>query len=341
MQGSPRQQGPPQQRPQQPYPPPQYPQQRPPQQYYSPQQGYPQQPQRRPLTARPQPRRGCLSRWPLLIFLLFMLPVFCCGLGFVAYLVAPPPPLDVLILGLDARPGEGFVTRTDSIMLAGLQPSRVRVSLLSVPRDLFIQVPGYGEQRINTVNVLGEMDVPGSGPELLSQAFATSFGVQPDRYVRLSFQGFIDLIDAVGGVTIDVPRTIVDYQYPTEDYGTIQLRFEPGPQHMDGERALQYARTRHADDDYQRADRQQQVLTALSLKLLNPLTWPSVVAVVNSAMDTNLTPVDIITQAPTILLNAGRFERLVIDRDDITLSAAGNAVPDYAQLAPWIDERFE
>src|SRR5690606_10975279 len=131
--------------------------------------GAPQQ--RRPPARRPAPRRGCLSRWPLIIFALFMLPVFCCGLGLVTYLVAPPPALDILIMGLDARPGEGFVTRTDSIMVAGLQPGRVHVSLLSVPRDLFIQVPGYGEQRINTVNVLAEMDTPGSGPELLSQAF--------------------------------------------------------------------------------------------------------------------------------------------------------------------------
>lgn len=303
--------------------------------------GYGPPPSRRPHSARPPARRGCLSRLPLLVFALFILPVFCCGLGFVTYLIFPPPPLDVLIMGVDARPGEGNITRTDSIMLAGLQPSRLRVSLLSIPRDLFITVPGYGEQRINAVNVLGEMDVPGSGPDLLAQSIAASFGIQPDRYVRLNFQAFIDLIDAVGGVTIDVPRTLVDYQYPTEDFGTIELRFEQGSQHMDGARALQYARTRHADDDYQRASRQQQVLTALSLKLLNPLTWPRVAVVVGSSIDTNLTAVDFITQAPTILLNAGRFERLVIDRDTITASASGNAVPDYAELSGWLYERFD
>jgi LCP family protein required for cell wall assembly len=277
----------------------------------------------------------------VLLFILFMLPVFCCGLSLVAYLVVPPAPLDILVLGLDARPGEGFVTRTDSIMLVGLQPSRMRVSLLSVPRDLFITVPGYGEQRINTVNVLGENDERGSGPTLLAQSFATSFGVQPDRYVRLNFQGFIDLINAVGGVDINVERTIVDYQYPTENYGTIEVRFEPGMQHMDGERALQYARTRHSDDDYQRANRQQQVLTALSLKLINPLNWPGALAVITTSMDTNLSPLDIAAHAPTILLNAGRFDRFVIDRDDITVSAAGNAIPNYDTLAPWLEERFD
>ena len=336
MQGYPGPQGQPQQQ----HPPQRPPQQAPGQQPYPQGQVPPPQYARPPRQRRPA-RRGCLSRVPLLIFALFMLPIFCCGLGFVTYLIFPPPPLDVMILGVDARPGEGYLTRTDSIMLAGLQPSRVRVSLLSIPRDLFIDVPGYGEQRINAVNVLGEMEAPGSGPDLLAQGIANSFGIQPDRYVRLNFQAFTDLIDAVGGVDINVERTIVDYQYPTADYGTIELRFEPGMQHMDGERALQYARTRHGDDDYQRAARQQQVLTALSLKLLIPLNWPRVAAVISSSIDTNLTPIDFITQAPTILLNAGRFERLVIDRDTITASSAGNAVPDYAKLSPWLDERFD
>lgn len=322
----------------------QSPQGQPPPQPYPPQQPTvrtrpPPQPPPRP--RRSAPRRGCASRWPLILFLLLMLPVFCCGLTLVAYIAFPPPPLDVLVLGMDARPGEGFATRTDSVMLVGLQPSSIRVSLLSIPRDLFVQVPGYGEQRVNAVNVLGEMDVPGTGAELASQAIAASFDIQPDRYIRLNFQSFVELVDTVGGVTVDVERAIVDYQYPTADYGTIEVRFDAGSQHLNGERALQYARTRHADDDYQRANRQQQVLTALSLKLLNPLNWPGALAVITRSTDTNLTVVDLISQAPTVLLNAGRFERMVIDRDYITLSAAGNAAPDYAKLAPWLDGRFD
>jgi LCP family protein required for cell wall assembly len=189
--------------------------------------------------------------------------------------------------------------------------------------------------------VLGEQETAGHGPQLLTEAIEQSFGVRPDRYVRLDFQAFIDLVDAVGGVDINVERTVVDYAYPTADGGTISIRFDPGEQHMDGERALQYARTRHGDDDYQRAARQQQVVSALSLRLLNPLTWPRVLAILNRSLDTNLTLWDLARQAPTVLLNAGRFEHKVIDRDLITASADGRAIPDYAELSPWLYERFE
>src|SRR5215207_4060071 len=102
----------------------------------------PQRPvQNRPLYVVPRPtqkRRGCLRNLPLLLFILFIIPIFLCGLCLVAYLVIPPPPLDVMVLGVDARPGEGLLTRTDSIVLVGLQPARLRVSMLSIPRDLFI-----------------------------------------------------------------------------------------------------------------------------------------------------------------------------------------------------------
>lgn len=282
-----------------------------------------------------------MSSLPLLVFVLLMLPVFCCGLSFVAYLVVPPPPLDVLVLGLDAREGEGYLTRTDSIILVGIQPAQLRVSMLSVPRDLFIDVPGYGLQRINTVNVLGEMESQGYGPALLASSIENSFGISPDRYVRLNFQGFIDLVDAVGGITIDVERTIVDYAYPTPDGGTISIRFDPGVQHMDGERALMYARTRHADDDYRHAERQQQVLSALSLKLLNPVSWPAVFSVLNRSVDTDLSIIDMAIYAPTVILNAGRFERFVIDRDYISAAPNGSPIPDYAKISPWIAERFD
>jgi LCP family protein required for cell wall assembly len=269
-----------------------------------------------------------------------MTPVFLCGMCLLVYLVIPPAPLDILVLGLDARPGEGFTTRTDSIMVLGVNPARIQVSMLSVPRDLFIDVPGYGLERINTVNVLGEQQERGSGPALLASAFEQDFGIRVDRYARLNFDSFVQLIDAVGGITIDVDRTIVDTLYPLPDGGTTSIRFDPGTQVMDGERALIYARTRHSDDDYARADRQQQVLLALSRKLINPIYWLPAIGILTRSVDTNITIGDAFTIAPTVLLNAGRFDRLVIDRSYIT-SRDGVAVPDFAQLQPWIEERFD
>lgn len=279
---------------------------------------------------------------PLLIFFVALLtPVFCCGVTLLIYLVFPPPHIDILILGVDSRPGEGFVSRTDSIMLLGLDPAHLRTSILSIPRDVFIEVPGFGEQRINTVNVLGEEQGQGRGADLLIASIAQDFGVQVDRYARLQFSGFVELIDAVGGVTIDVERSLVDDSYPTPDGGVTTVRFDSGVQNMDGERALIYARTRHADDDYQRANRQQQVISALMAKMANPLRWPAVISVLNGALDTNLTVLDLALLAPPVFLNAGRYDRLVIDRDYILGSAGGNAVPNYEKIKPWLEGRFE
>jgi LCP family protein required for cell wall assembly len=279
---------------------------------------------------------------PLLIFFVaLLLPVFCCGMTLLIYLVFPPPHIDILILGVDSRPGEGFVSRTDTIMLLGIDPAHLRTSILSIPRDVFIEVPGFGQQRINTVNVLGEEQGQGRGVDLLIASLAQDFGIHVDRYARLQFSGFVELIDTVGGVTIDVERSIVDDSFPMPEGGVTTIRFDSGVQHMDGERALIYARTRHADDDYQRADRQQQVVSALMAKMANPLHWPAVMAVLNRALDTNLTVLDLALLAPPMLLNAGRDDRLVIDRDYIIGTAEGRAVPNYEKIKPWLAGHFE
>ncbi len=254
------------------------------------------------------------------------------------YLILPPAPLNVLVLGMDARPGEGYATRTDSIMLIGLNPRGLQTSILSIPRDLFIETPGYGLQRINTINGLGEIEAEGRGPALLSDAIDFSFGVRPDRYIRLNFAAFVELIDAVGGVDIDVQRAIYDPQYPTPDGGVELVTFAVGWQHMDGATALKYARTRHSDDDYFRAGRQQQIVDAFLKKLINPLTWPTVSATLARNVDANIRVFDLLLYAPVALL--GQREQLVIDRNYIR-PVQGGAAPDYAKLESWMSGRFE
>ena len=96
-----------------------------------------------------------------------------------------------------------------------------------------------------------------------AMAVSSLLGINIDYTAQVNFAGFAHVVDAVGGVTIDVPRRIVDDEYPTADFGVMQVVFEPGLQRMDGERALIYARTRHADSDFGRAERQQQVLHAI------------------------------------------------------------------------------
>jgi anionic cell wall polymer biosynthesis LytR-Cps2A-Psr (LCP) family protein len=175
---------------------------------------------------------------------------------------------------------------------------------------------------------------------LLSQSIEANFDIDVDYYVRLDFQAFVALVDAVGGLDIEVPHNLVDTQYPTPDYGVMEVRFEAGWQHMDGERALIYARTRHADDDYQRAERQQLVISALAGKLINPFNWPAAWIAIQSHTETNLSPVNMLFLLPPVLVNAGSIDRLVIDREYI-LPGDGYSVPNYEALRPFIDEHFK
>lgn len=211
--------------------------------------------------------------------------------------------------------------------------------MLSIPRDVFIDVPGYGLQRINTINVLGEQGTLG-GPDLLKTAIERNFAIGLDRYVRLDFQAFVALIDSVGGITIDVPERVVDYNYPTLNGGTMIIEFTPGLQMMDGQRALIYARTRHQDDDYRRAARQQQVIQALSVKLLNPLSWGPAWQAIEQHLDTDLGLWDLLQMFPVIAVRGGRFETRVIDRADLRFSGGVN-VPNYERLRAWIEPRFD
>jgi LCP family protein required for cell wall assembly len=279
---------------------------------------------------------GCL----LAALIAFAAILATCSFSMLIYVIFPPAPLDLLVLGLDARPGEGNATRTDSIIVVGIQPRQLKTSLLSIPRDVFITTPGYGSQRINTINVLGEMEQAGRGPHLLSSAIEASFGIRTDRYLRLNFDTFRELIDAIGGVTIDVPYGIVDNAFPTSTGGTMSVRFEPGPQHMDGERALIYARTRHQDDDYRRAERQQQVVSAVGRKMLLPLYWPPALAVITARVDTDLNIFDMVTMIPPLIFSAGNYDQLVLNREYL-IPGSGGVVPNYNAIAPWIESRFD
>jgi polyisoprenyl-teichoic acid--peptidoglycan teichoic acid transferase len=172
--------------------------------------------------------------------------------------------LNILLLGTDARPSDTEPTRTDAIVLVRLDRDSGRVSMLSIPRDLWVSYPGGGAGRINAAFAVGEKKYgPGGGAALAKSTLSKLLGVHVDQFVLINFQGFKTLIDRLGGVNINVPEAISDPAYPTDDYRTISISFDVGPQLMDGEHALIYARTRHADNDFGRNQRQQLVLMSI------------------------------------------------------------------------------
>ncbi len=204
--------------------------------------------------------------------------------------------LNVLLLGIDRRAEETGPTRSDSMILLGSQPESNGAALLSIPRDLWVNIPGVGEQRINTALYFGHDPADlGAGPRLAAATVQQELGRPVDRYLLLDFATFVRAVDALGGIEVDVPAAIVDTEYPTPDYGVTTIRFEPGLQTMDGERALVYVRTRHSDGDFGRSQRQLQVLQALAARAVQPQTWsrlPELFRVLREGVTTDLAPGD-------------------------------------------------
>ncbi len=182
---------------------------------------------------------------------------------------AEPPPsgeaTTILLLGSDRRPGETGIPRTDSIMVLRVDPQQQRIALLSLPRDLWVEIPGYGPARINAAYVWGELyGAPGGGMGLARATVSNLLGIPVDYVVTVDFQGFIGLIDTLGGINVDVEKELYDAQFPTMDYGYTVAHFLPGPQQMDGLTALTYSRIRHPDSDFMRIRRQQAVLIGIA-----------------------------------------------------------------------------
>jgi LCP family protein required for cell wall assembly len=188
-------------------------------------------------------------------------------------------PMNILLAGVDSRPDhpeEGI--RSDSLILLHLDPLGGWANLLAIPRDSVAEIPGYGTSKINAAFAHGHdnaaeifgRDTPqlAAGAAIAADTAEQFLGLREqgariDYMATVDFDGFAKMIDAIGGIDVDVPRTIIDDAFPTPDFGYMRIEIPAGRQHFDGERALQYVRTRHADSDFGRAERQQQVLRAM------------------------------------------------------------------------------
>jgi LCP family protein required for cell wall assembly len=187
----------------------------------------------------------------------------------------PEGSLNVLLLGSDRRTGIGF--RTDTIVIASIQPTTGLVALVSVPRDLYVYLPGFTVSRINTAWIYGEtLGYPGGGPQLLFDTVRYNLGVPVDRYALVEMAGFQQIVDLLGGVDVRVACDFTDWRLrrpdlPQEAVGSWALFTVPrGVVHMDGDFALWYARSRSRSSDFDRARRQQEVLRALYRGSLQP-----------------------------------------------------------------------
>jgi LCP family protein required for cell wall assembly len=191
--------------------------------------------------------------------------------------------VNILLMGIDQRIGDKEPAhRTDTMIVFTLDPITLEAGILSIPRDIWVPVPGFDDPnyRINQANFLGDAyDYPGGGIALARKVVENFLGVPIHHVARINFTAFENFVDRIGGVTIDVPNDIYDPDYPTEDYRTEVFTLTQGLQNLDGETALKYARTRHSQGgDFDRARRQQQVILAVREKLNSPQVLASLIA---------------------------------------------------------------
>jgi LCP family protein required for cell wall assembly len=213
--------------------------------------------------------------------------------------------INILLLGMGGKNHDGAYL-TDTIILASLEPSTKKVALISIPRDLAVPLDNMGWRKINNVNAFAEAETPGSGGLATSQAVSKVLNQPIDYYIRLDFDGFINIVNELGGLKIEVENTLDDYSYPImgqEDAYPYESRFEhlyieKGLQKMDGELALKYARSRHAagveGSDFARARRQQKIIEAVKNKVLDmtvffkPTMVANILGQLNEHVSTNL-----------------------------------------------------
>jgi LCP family protein required for cell wall assembly len=172
----------------------------------------------------------------------------------------PEGQINILLLGSDWRPGAGY--RTDVMLLVILNPNRNTASVISFPRDLYVSIPGWQMQRLNTAMQWGGFDT-------MKATLEDNFGVTADHYVMTNFTGFKGIIDTLGGVTINASRELYDTcDLPFEDADGY-CYFAPGLHTVDGETALWYVRARHTTSDFDRLRRAQEVIQGVLVKMLS------------------------------------------------------------------------
>jgi LCP family protein required for cell wall assembly len=275
-----------------------------------------------PSRPSPQHRRWGCSRLAILIALLLAVYFFA------------PFRTNVLVLGIDRAVEGTDIGRSDTIMLVGIQTFSGKVNMLSIPRDLWVPIPGYGESRINSAHSWGEGEQAGGGPRLAAATVRENFDVGVNYYLRVRLEEFAGVIDAMGG--IDITLEVAAAGYPA------------GTHHLDGTQALAFVRNRDGDDFY-RQQHQQIFILALGKKMINPLNWlslPTAMIEMAQAIDTNI-PFWSWPRLMFAMLRAvifGSIETVVLPRDAVTpwVTDGGAQVllPNWDLILPVVRDLF-
>jgi LCP family protein required for cell wall assembly len=271
-------------------------------------------------------RRGCL-------------PIGCLTIVFIFAIIAAyflfPSNQTILILGIDRSFENTAIGRSDTNILLGVRPLPGTVSVLSIPRDLWVNIPGYGENRINAAHFFGENDQAGTGPQLAVATIEDNFDLQVDHYVRIQLENFPQVVDAMGGVEIELETAMAGYP--------------AGTHLLNGTEALAFVRDRAGTDDFFRMAQGQVFLKSFMRTLLNPSSVSNLPGILIASLDTIDTDIPI-WQLPRVAVAVLRsyltdqIEFVIIQREMVVpwLTPAGAQVllPDWAQIQPLVRKEF-
>jgi len=242
---------------------------------------------------------------------------------------------NLLVLGLDSREAGSDFGRSDTMILTTFIPQESYFGMLSIPRDLWVAIPQYGENRINTAHFFAESDNPGSGPHTAIETVRENFGVDVNYYIRIRFDGFLDLVDLMNGVEIELPVAMSGYP--------------AGTHKLNAEQALAFVRDRSGSDDFYRMQRSQIFLKALWKPVLDPVVWrqlPEILPLVMEMVDTNMPPLRWIYLGLTLLRvgQDGIDARLITREMTNPFTTTGGAqvlAPNWQAINPVLLEMFD
>jgi LCP family protein required for cell wall assembly len=232
--------------------------------------------------------------------------------GSLAYKIKHGQRINVLLLGYGG-PGHDGPYLTDSIMLVSVQPASKQAVMVSLPRDLYLPIPALadngtitaklnnayaiGTDRGNYPNISDRWKTSTGGGDLAAATVSQVTGQPIDYWIGVDFKAFRDVVNALGGIRVDVPNTLDDPRYPAgETTGMMHIHFNPGPQQMNGEQALEYARSRETTSDFDRSRRQQLIILAVRQRVFSLNAIPKLFSVMTALQDnvrTNLRPQDL------------------------------------------------
>lgn len=219
--------------------------------------------------------------------------------------LSPPPEwsgkerLNVLLLGVDKREGDAQTENTDTLIVLSLDPVNNTAAMLSIPRDTLVAIPG--QRNLDKINAAYSYGGAQRGPDLARRTVEGLLNIPVHSFALIDFSSFTKIVDAFGGVLVDVKRPLRDEEYPTADSGIERLQLLVGPQLLSGDDALRYARSRHDSNDFSRSRRQQDVLAGLRIRLVQGglARVPAIVDRVGTGVKTNFDPGNVLPLART------------------------------------------